>query len=117
MNLCSEKWKEDKFSYKNIANILIETLEQCGLNIRNLGTTFTADGLRADGNVVMSAIDQIYVSDDLEEKVTTFKLTNSSSDHVPIVAKINLDFKTQIWFTIVLQSQNFEWRPNKYQHG
>ena len=68
MNLCSDKWKEDNFLYKNISSILIETLDQCGLNERKLGTTFTADGLSKAGSVVTSAIDHIYVSDDLEKK-------------------------------------------------
>ena len=41
MNLCSDKWKEDNFLYKNISSILIETLDQCGLNERKLGTSYS----------------------------------------------------------------------------
>ena len=88
MNLCSEKWKEVNFIYKNVANMLINTLEQCGLRERELGTTYTADGLNKNGDVVTSAIDHIYVSADLESKTKTSKLINSSSDHLPIVARI-----------------------------
>ena len=88
MNLCSEKWKEVNYIYKNVSSILINTLEQCGMNERKLGTTFTADGLNKNGEVVMSSIDHIYVSIDMEEKTKTSKLLNSSSDHLPIVAKI-----------------------------
>ena len=91
MNLCSEKWKEINYIYKNIANILINTLEQCGLNERKLGTTFTADGLNKNGDVVMSSLDHIYVSSDLERKTTTKKLLNSSSDHLPVMAKIEVE--------------------------
>ena len=36
----------------------------------------------------MSSIDHIYVSEDLESKTQTYKLDNSSSDHLPIMAKI-----------------------------
>ena len=35
-----------------------------------------------------SALDHIYVSEDLEIKTKTYKLLNSSSDHLPILAKI-----------------------------
>ena len=88
MNLCSDKWKEDNFLYKNIASALIDTLEQCGLKERKLGNTFTADGVNKNGNTVSSSLDHIYLSEDLERKTTTSKLLASSSDHLPILAKI-----------------------------
>jgi hypothetical protein len=68
MNLCSDKWKEDNFLYKNITIVLIDTLEQCGLKERKLGNTFTADGVNKNGNTVSSSLDHIYLSEDLEKK-------------------------------------------------
>ena len=59
MNFCSEKWKEEKFLYKNIAAGLFETMEQCGLDERKLGITFTADFLSKNGNVMESCLDHI----------------------------------------------------------
>ena len=38
-NLCASKWKDEKFGYKNIAEPILNTLEQCGLSISNIGTS------------------------------------------------------------------------------
>ena len=50
--------------------------------------TFQADHLNAGGEVSESALDHIYFSSDLGNKIITDTLKNSSSDHLPIVCEI-----------------------------
>ena len=54
-----------------------------------MGLTFQSDIIQANGNIASSALDHIYVSNELESKTKTITLKNSSTDHLPIMAKIN----------------------------
>ena len=72
-----------------MAELLKSSLELNGLKLRNIGKTFTSDIVQANGNIASSAIDHIYVAQDLEERTTTRKINTGSSDHVPIVAVID----------------------------
>ena len=59
------------------------------INSRDMGLTFQSDIIQANGNIASSALDHIYVSNELESKTKTITLKNSSTDHLPIMAKIN----------------------------
>ena len=54
-----------------------------------MGLTFKSDIIQANGNIATSAIDHIYVSDELEAKTKTITLKSSATDHLPIMAQIN----------------------------
>ena len=50
-----------------------------------------ADRLSDDGSEIESCIDHAYVSKDLANKVSSFKLENSATDHLPIVVSYQQD--------------------------
>ena len=89
VNLCSHKWNEKSFTYKKLAESLKNTLLECGLNQRDMCLTFKSDIIQSNGNIATSAIDHVYLSKELEPKTKTFTLSNSSTDHLPIMSKIN----------------------------
>ena len=89
-NLCSQKWKESNYPHKLIANCLMDTLEQCGLTQKDVGETYLANHTQANGKVASSAIDHIYCSKAMENSVCSNKLKISSTDHVPVTAKVAL---------------------------
>ena len=64
------------------------TLAQCGLTNINLGVTYQADRISEQGEVIESALDHAYISDDIMITITVKKLETSSTDHVPIVAEL-----------------------------
>ena len=53
-----------------------------------LGHTYQADRLSDNGDPIVSSIDHIYLSANLENYTQAFKLSNSSTDHVPIITKL-----------------------------
>ena len=89
MNLCSRKWNQDKFKDKRVAEILRSSLEENGLVCRYLGDTFSSDIVQKNGNITTSALDHVYLTEHLDNITVTDKLDGSSSDHLPIFAKIN----------------------------
>ena len=90
-NLCTQRWDSPSFKYKRIADELRETLTQCGITQIELGPTYLADRLSDDGSEIESCIDHAYVSKDLANKVNSFKLENSATDHLPIVVSYQQD--------------------------
>ena len=94
-NLCCESWDSPGFLLKRVSDELRETLTQCGLSQPPLGVTYTADRLSANGSVITSAIDHIYVSQAFEQNVKSSKLLNSATDHYPILASFNLGLKKE----------------------
>ena len=50
-NLCSDKWNDPGFKNKTVAESLRSMLTQCGLKLRDLGSTFTADHISENGNI------------------------------------------------------------------
>jgi hypothetical protein len=54
----------------------------------DLGHTFTSDIVQANGNIVTSSIDHIYLSKELVPNVKCRKMDCSSSDHLPILATL-----------------------------
>lgn len=87
-NLCMEKWEEEDYPYRNLSSEVIGTLARCGMEAANIGTTYLADRLTPDGEVIVSALDHIYISSDLVEHTSTKKSEESSTDHVPIIAEV-----------------------------
>ena len=65
VNLCSQKWNDKNFAYKKLAVSLKNTLLECGLHQRDMGLTFTSDIIQANGNIASSAIDHIYLSEEI----------------------------------------------------
>ena len=89
-NLCAHKWDEEDYRLFNLAAELKTSLAQCGLESLDIGKTYMADRLRSDGTIIESALDHIYVSHDQNTKITAKKLDTSSTDHLPIMAEINI---------------------------
>ena len=73
VNLCSHKWNDKNFPNKKVA----ESLE-AELKARDMGLTFKSDIIQANGNIASSAIDHIYVSDELESKTKTMTISSFS---------------------------------------
>ena len=94
-NLCNLKWDTQGYSYRKISDELRDTLTQCGLSEKKLGITYTADRLTEDGSEITSALDHVYLSQDLIKNTESFKLQSSATDHLPILAVINMTVKTQ----------------------
>ena len=84
-NICSTKWNEPDFKLKNIAEEIKGTLAQCGMNYLNLGHTYLADRLSDSDLPILSTLNHIYRSSDLDDSTEGFKL----NDHVPIIIKIS----------------------------
>ena len=94
-NLCCESWDAPQFQHKTVANELRETLVQCGLQVSKLGFTYTADHLSTNGEEIKSALDHIYYSGDLEQKLKMTTIPCSATDHSPIIAKLITNGKKQ----------------------
>ena len=94
-NLCNIRWDSPGFLHRRISEELRETLTQCGLTSLSLGITYTADRLSDDGSEITSALDHIYVSEELRPNMDFYKLDNSATDHLPIVACMDLTAKTK----------------------
>ena len=77
-----------KFLNKSVAKLLQNTLRRCGLKIAKVGKTFQSDHIKPDGDVCDSALDHVYFSSDLEKKIAVETLTNSLSDHVPVMCVV-----------------------------
>ena len=84
-NLCSLKWKEEKYVKNNIAIHFKNAIEQCGLFNQPIGNTYMADHQSANGDVSESAIDHVYHSKGIMEKIVCKTLPTSSTDHLPII--------------------------------
>ena len=94
-NLCCERWSSPMFQYKRVAEELRDTLTHCGLELCNLGTTYTADRLDVDNNEITSALDHIYITSVDKTKLTTEKLPISATDHSPIMATFHQPRETK----------------------
>ena len=58
------------------------------LESSNIGNTFQADHLNPNGEVIDSALDHVYCSQNIKDKKSTNVLENSSPDHLPVITKI-----------------------------
>ena len=59
-HLCSNKWLEEGFGLREVSNELLSSLAMCGLEIMEVGNTYLADRLTADGSTIQSALDHTY---------------------------------------------------------
>ena len=87
-NVCASKWNESNFKHKNVAEEIKGSLAQCGMFNFPLGHTYQADRLSKNGETIESSLDHVYLSSNLEELTNTFKLNNSSTDHVPKIVQL-----------------------------
>ena len=83
-NLCSNKWNEENFLHKKLANQLIHQLDASGLKIVPVGPTFIADHVQNNGDIAESWIDHVYHSNELESQIQTEIINYGSSDHLPV---------------------------------
>ena len=63
-------------------------LEENGMKNMDIGNTYLADNATQNGKIIESALDHIYISSGMEEKTRGYKLENSATDHVPIIAEV-----------------------------
>ena len=61
-----------KFSEQKSAKSLQNTLSRCGLKVADIGPTFQSDHLKIDGEIFGSALDHVYFSSALENKLGKF---------------------------------------------
>ena len=61
-------------------------LKQEGLECLDIGLTYQADHVQQNGNIASSALDHIYCSKDLVQAIKFKKLSNSATDHLPVVS-------------------------------
>ena len=87
---------ECNFKLKSIADEIKGSLAQSGMFSVPLGHTYQADRLSDNGDPIVSSIDHIYLSANLEDYTQAFKLSNSSTDHVPIITKLKQTKNTNV---------------------
>ena len=68
-NLCSNKWNDDNFTHKKMANQLIGTLVACGLYVVPMGPTFVVDHCQTDGSFTESWLDHVYHSEQVKPEI------------------------------------------------
>ena len=59
-NLCAEKWLQDNYDKRSVAQPLQHCLEQNGLQIQDVGYTYQANHMLPNGDVPQSALDHVY---------------------------------------------------------
>ena len=93
VNLWSSKWAETNYIRKNVARPVLESINQHGLIIADIGATYQADHILKDGTIPESSLDHVYTSSSIQKLLKVKKLVNSSTDHVPVVINLDLDIK------------------------
>ena len=68
-----------------MANLLIGTLESCGLTIIPVGPTFIADHCTQNGSIAESWLDHVYHNESLKTEINTKIINFGSSDHLPVI--------------------------------
>ena len=84
------------------------TLEQEGLVNLDVGNTYQSDHVQSNGKIAISAIDHVYCSKNLAINIDVLKLANSSTDHVPVVAKLNTKPKGKKLFTREIRERSMK---------
>ena len=93
-NFCARKWNDPKFTHRNIAIHLKNMIQQCDLQIHDVGLTYLADHAQSNNEIAQSALDHVYSSKRMCQYLEVRKLGTSSSDHVPVI----VNFKTNKFF-------------------
>ena len=104
-NLCSNKWLEEGFGLREVSNELLSSLAMCGLEIMEVGNTYLADRLTADGSTIQSALDHTYVNTATKSRSSVSKLDFGSTDHLPILAKVGYRKKPKKQHYLKLQKE------------
>ena len=92
-NLDANKWNDLNYLHLRLVEDLFEVIDQHGLKIHDVRNTYQADHAQKNGNIAESAIDHVYTRYNKEVIVT--KLENSSSDHLPVICKLNTNDKKE----------------------
>ena len=71
-----------------MARPLLECLSRHGLIIEDIGPTYQADHILKNGTIPESCLDHVYLSNEIRNSVSVKKLTNSSTDHLPVIIKV-----------------------------
>ena len=87
-NMCTNKWNNPQYKHHRVAAELKSGMKQNGVLIVYLGNTYLADNITQSGNIEESALDHIYITRELEERVKVFNFEFSATDHLPIIAEI-----------------------------
>jgi hypothetical protein len=98
-NLDQEKWNKSTINHIKLSEQLRTGLAQSGLEILPIGLTYTANHRTINGDIATSALDHVYCS--TTKPVRTRTLPSRASDHLPIVAEIDLDTKNPTKVTTV----------------
>ena len=56
-------------TFRKISDVLKNSLEQCGIDIYDMGNTFQSDHLQSNGQVAMSLLDHVYHSKSITDRI------------------------------------------------
>ena len=101
-NLDANKWNDDKFLHKKVAEELKNSLKSNNLEVCSVGNTYLANHAQKNCNIATSAIDHIYCNESLASKISISKSNNCSSDHIPVIANITSKFKDCINISMIV---------------
>ena len=99
MNLCLKKWNEKEFRYKSLSEPLRSNLTINNLNIADLGYTYFSDHADFNGDFASSELDHVYFSNTCS--VTSKTLPKAGTDHLPILARLELSQKRTMYISHV----------------
>jgi hypothetical protein len=87
-NIDANKWMSTSQTGNKVATKLKACLDRNGFSYKNIGNTYFADHAQSNGKIAESALDHVYSNG---QEVKTVTIPNSSSDHRPVITKINLN--------------------------
>ena len=96
-DLCSNQWLKPSLLHKNVANLLIGTLESCGLTIIPVGPTFIVDHCTQNGSIAESWLDHVYHNESLKTEINTKIINFGSSDHLPVIVCQKTKLKRKVY--------------------
>ena len=111
INLCMSDWNVPDYSWKNLADLWRSIIKENGLSYEFLGPTYFSNYIKEDGRTKTSCLDHIYFTDHSNFK-NPRKLTNSLSDHVPILIDLKISAKEKQKSRFILR-RNFKILRNK----
>ena len=102
--------------------ILWGVLCKATVNELNLSCTLLVIGIldlgsQKNGNIAESALDHVYYSTEIVEKITVEKISNSSSDHLPIICKFSGHFKNLVFERTVTKRSLKNFTKNNWSDG
>ena len=102
--MCALKWLDSDFKCATLATELLSSLSQCGLVNLDLGNTYLSDRVSDSGESIESALDHIYISDEIRESMQVSKLSTSVLEMLRELVN-NKNFKVRfenIYFFFIL---------------